>query len=80
MLLGKFWAFRNKTWPESTLILGGKVENLEFQKLSPFLNLLDFQLLSQQVLSWAVGNFQNINVNNSLKNSAMFGFYISKGW
>ena len=38
-------------------MLGGKGENLEFEKLSHFLNLLDFQLLSQQVLSRAVGYF-----------------------
>ena len=42
-------------------VLGGaggvKGEDLEFEKLSRFLNLLDFQLLSQQVLSRAVGYF-----------------------
>ena len=57
MLLAKFKAFDNKTRPDSTLILGSKGENLEFEKLSHFLNLLDFQLLSQQVLSRVVGNF-----------------------
>ena len=57
MLLAKFQAFENKTWPDSTLILGGKGKTLEFEKLSHFLNLLDFQLLSQQVLSRVVGNF-----------------------
>ena len=36
---------------------GVKGEDLEFEKLSHFLNLLDFQLLSQQVLSRAVGYF-----------------------
>ena len=36
------------------MILGGKRENLEFEKLSHFLNFLDFQLLSQQVLSRVV--------------------------
>ena len=30
--------------------IGAKEENLEFKKLSHFLNLLDFQLLSQQIL------------------------------
>ena len=35
-------------------MLGGKGENLEFEKLSHLLNLLDFQLLSQQVLSRVV--------------------------
>ena len=49
-----------KKWPESTLILGRKGENLEFEKLSHFLNLLDFQLLSQQVLSRVVGLFQHL--------------------
>ena len=34
----------------------GRGQNLEFEKLSHFLNLLDFQLLSQQVLSWIVAN------------------------
>ena len=62
------------------MILGGYGENLEFEKLSHFLNLMDFQLLSQQVLSRVVGNFKNINLNNSLRNSATVGFYISKGW
>ena len=54
MLLAKFQASDNKTWPDSTLILGDKGETLEFEKLSDFLNLLDFQLLSQQVLSRVV--------------------------
>ena len=36
-----------------------------------------FKLLSQQVFSRIVGNFQNINVNNSLGISAMVGFYVS---
>ena len=57
MLLAKFQVFDNKTWPDLTLILGGKGENLEFEKLNHFLDLLDFQLLSQQVLSRVVGNF-----------------------
>ena len=39
------------------IYIGGKGENLQFEKLSHFLNLLDFQLLSQQVLSRVVGNF-----------------------
>ena len=38
-------------------MLGGNGENLEFEKLSHVLNLLDFQLLSQQVLSRVVENF-----------------------
>ena len=53
-------------------------ENLEFEKLSHFLNLLDFQVLRQQVLSRVVVNFQNINVNNSLRNSAMVRFLSQK--
>ena len=57
MLLAKFQVFDNKTWPDLTLILGGQGENLEFEKLNHFLDLLDFQLLSQQVLSRVVGNF-----------------------
>ena len=44
------------TWPDSTLILeGGKHQNFEFGKRSDFLNLLDFQNLSQQVLTRVVG-------------------------
>ena len=80
MFLAKVWDFGNKNWPESTLKLGGKGENLEFGKLGHFFNLLAFQLLSQQVLSGVVGNFKNINLNNNLRNSATVGFYISKGW
>ena len=34
--------------------IGAKEENLEFEKLGHFLNLLDFQLFSQQVLSRVV--------------------------
>ena len=78
MLVAKVWAFGDKTWPESTLILEGKGENLEFEKLGHSLNLLDFQLLSQQVLSWVVGNFKNINLDNYLRNSTMVWFYIPK--
>ena len=37
-------AFDKKTSPNSTLILEGKGKNLEFEKLSHFLNLLDFQV------------------------------------
>ena len=44
----------DKTWPDSVLILGGEGENLEFVKLSGFLNLLDFQLFSRKVLSMVV--------------------------
>ena len=57
MLSAKFKVFDDKTWPDSTLIWAGKGENLEFDNLSHFLNLLDFQFLSQQVLSRIVGNF-----------------------
>ena len=56
MLLTKFEAFGNKTQSDSTLILEGKGENLEFEKLSHFLNWLDFQLLSQRVLSRVVAS------------------------
>ena len=54
MLLAKFWVFDNKTWPDSTLIFGVNGYNLEFEKLSHFLDLLDFQVFSQQDLSRAV--------------------------
>ena len=43
MLLAKFQAFYNKTWPQSTLTWGGKGGGIW--------NLLDFQILPQQVLS-----------------------------
>ena len=33
------------------MTLGVKVENLEFEERSHFLNVLDFQILSQQILS-----------------------------
>ena len=56
MLLAKIKAFDNKTWPDSTLIVQGKVKKLEFEKLSHFLNSLDFKLLSQEVLSRVVEN------------------------
>ena len=57
MFFGKFWAFGKKPWPDSTLILMGEGENLQTEKRSHFLNLLDLQLLSQQVLTRVVGNF-----------------------
>ena len=37
--------------------MGGKCENLEFEKLSHYLNLLNFRLFSEQILSRVVGNF-----------------------
>ena len=46
-----------KIWPDSTLIYGGSGKNLETGKLSHFLYLLDFQVLSQQVLTRVVINF-----------------------
>ena len=57
MFFGKFWAFGKKTWPDSRLILVGDGENLQTEKRSHFLNLLDLQILSQQVLTRVVGNF-----------------------
>ena len=51
----RFWA--NKVWSEWTLILVSKRENLQFEKLSHFLNLLDFQLLVQQVFVQGCGKF-----------------------
>ena len=57
MFFGKFWAFRKKTWPDLTSILVGEGENLQIEKWSHFLNLLDLQILSQQVLTRVVGNF-----------------------
>ena len=54
ILFAKFWVFDNKTWPDSTLIQRDKGENLEFEKLNYLLDLLDFQILSQKVLSRVV--------------------------
>ena len=68
----------NVVWKDTILILVGKGENLEFENFSHFLNLLDFKLLSQEVMPKDVRNFQNIKVNNSIRTSAMVGFYISK--
>ena len=44
------------TLPDSTLILKrDKHENFDFEKRNDFLNLMDFQILSQQVLTRVVG-------------------------
>ena len=56
MLLAKFYDFGNKTWPDSTY-WGGRGKKFEFEKFSHFLNLLDFQLLSEEVLPRVVENF-----------------------
>ena len=42
MLFGKFPAFENKTWPDSTLIRGGTGENLKFWKIEPFIEFIGF--------------------------------------
>ena len=77
MLFAKFWALGNKIWIELTLILGGKVENLEFEKGNHLLNLLLFQILYQKVLTRVVGHFWNIKFSDSLTNTGMVGFFIS---
>ena len=59
----------------SLLIYVGEGENLKFEKLSYFLNLLDLQLLSR-----VAENFQNIKVNHSYRIAAIVGFYESIGW
>ena len=56
-VLDKVLGFWQQKLSRFNIDLGGKGENLEFKKLSHFLNLLDFQLLSQQVLSRVVGSF-----------------------
>ena len=53
MVLG-FW---EQNLARFNIDIKGKGGNLEFEKLSHFLNLLDFQRLSQQVWSRVVGNF-----------------------
>ena len=50
MLPAKLWVFGNKTWSDSILISVFKVENLKFEEQSHFLNILDFQVSSQQIL------------------------------
>ena len=50
MLPAKLWAFGNKTGSDSILIFGVKVENLKLEEQSHFLNVLDFQVSSQQIL------------------------------
>ena len=55
--LESFGLSEKKTWPDLTSILVGEGENLQIEKWSHFLNLLDFQILSQQVLTRVVGNF-----------------------
>ena len=57
MLFAKFQAFDNKTWPHFRFDVGEEGENLEFEKESQLLKLLDSQLLSQQALSMVVENF-----------------------
>ena len=63
MFLAKFSAIDNKTWLDSTLILGGNTENLEFEKLNHFLNLLGFQILSQKVLYRVVERSLTLMIN-----------------
>ena len=57
-IVGKVLAFWQQNLARLNVDIGGrggaKGENLEFEKLSHFLNLLDCQLLSQQVLCRAV--------------------------
>ena len=57
MLFPKFQAFDNKTWPHLIFDVGEEGENLEFEKESQFLKLLDSQLLSEQALSMVVETF-----------------------
>ena len=57
IFFGKFWTFGKKTWPDSAVILVGEGENLQIEKRSHFLNLLDLQILPQQVFIRVVGNF-----------------------
>ena len=56
MLFAKFQAFDNKTWPHLRFNVVEQGEDLEFEKESHFLKLLDFQSLRQQVLSRVVEN------------------------
>ena len=53
-LTGEIFFDTHSDWNKqffSTLILGVKVENLEFEERCHFVNVLDFQILSQQILS-----------------------------
>ena len=81
--LGVFWNvwdFFNKTWPDSTLIEGCNWEKMQVEKLSNFSNLVYFHILSQEVLSRSVANFQSKSVDNSVLTSVMVRFYMSREW
>ena len=53
----KYLVFWQQTLEGFNNDIGGKGENLESEKLIHFLNILDSQFWSQQVLSRTVGNF-----------------------
>ena len=51
MMFPKLWAFDNQTLPDLTLLKRSKGQDLACKNLKHFLNLLDFEILSQHVLS-----------------------------
>ena len=53
----KVICFWQQNVPIFNIIIKNKEKNLGFERLSHFLNLLNFQLLSQQDLSRIVGNY-----------------------
>ena len=73
MLFAKFYAFCNKTWADSTPILEHLGVNFEFEKLSHFLYLLDFQLFVSASFAQGCGKFLKHSA------SAMVDFYMSMG-
>ena len=73
LLFAKFYAFCNKTWADSTPILEHLGENFEFEKLSHFLYLLDFQLFVSASFAQGCGKFLKHSA------SAMVDFYMSMG-
>ena len=74
----KVFDYWQQNLPRFNNDIGDHGENYESEKLRHFLNLMDFQIWSQQVLSQLWQIFKN--VNNYVKTSAMFCFYTSIGW
>ena len=53
---------------------------MQVEKLSNFSNLVYFHILSQEVLSRSVANFQSKSVDNSVLTLVMVKFYMSREW
>ena len=72
----RFW---QQNFPRFNVDIGGKGENLEFEKLSHFLNLLNFKLFFQQVLSRIVVKVQ-LELARILAASSFNKFWNTKIW